>query len=198
MESIILKSKMHCTDLLTKSRCQFLPFHDVQHTLEVFDNVKLIGRMQHINIDGLEPVLLAALFHDTGVSKTYKGHEEVSCVNAIQFLTLHKYPKHKIDIVTGCIKATQMLQKPTTEYEAILCDADLFHLSGKHFRTKNTLLRKEWETHLNLKFSNQEWYLLNLDFLKQHQYPTSFGKIVLSELKQHNLSLFTKYHEVSC
>jgi len=187
MNPIVRKVKKHCLDLLTHSRCNVLPFHCVQHTLEVYKNVQTIGAYQKLNEEELEVLKIAALFHDTGVSATYKGHEDISANNAHIFLSDLKYPMKNIAEVMNCINATKMPQQPKTKLERVICDADLFHLSSKNYMLKNELLRIEWKTYMDLIFTDEDWLKLNLDFLSEHKYHTVYGKNVLQEKKQVNI-----------
>ena len=146
------KVKKHCLFLLKQSRCKILPFHCVEHTLEVYKNVQTIGEYQKCNIEELEVLKIAALFHDTGVSETYKGHEDISANNAQKFLIDFNYSKTKIERVMDIIRATKMPQSPKTKLERIICDADLFHLSSNNYLVKSELVRKEWKEYIGLIF----------------------------------------------
>ncbi len=171
------------------SRCKVLPFHSIQHTLEVYKNVQNIGKQEECNTDELEILKIAALFHDTGVSVTYKGHEDISANNAHSFLTDLKYPVSKIEEVINCINATKMPQNPNSKLEQIICDADLFHLSAKVYMLKNELLRIEWKNYMDLIFTDQDWFKLNLDFLTEHHYHTKYGKKELEVKKLNNINI---------
>ena len=46
----------------------------------------------------MEPIIIAAWFHDTGHSEIYQGHESVSKRLAEGFLRIEGYPKDKIAI----------------------------------------------------------------------------------------------------
>ncbi|WP_051336079.1 HD domain-containing protein [Aquimarina latercula] len=181
-----------CVKILKKSRCKGLPFHDVWHTLDVYEKVNKIGKYYALDQKIMEPLLIAALFHDTGMSEVFEGHEDVSSLLALNFLQSEKYPKTKIDKVLKYINATKMPQNPNSELEAILCDADLFHLSSDLFFKRNQLLRKEWKKHLGLSYTDGEWRELNIKFLQQHTYHTSYGATILEKGKQRNIEkLFT-------
>ena len=45
---------------------------------------------------------------------------------------------------------------------------------------------------MDLIFTDEEWYELNLDFLINHKYHTDYGKNVLQEKKQKNVVLMEK------
>ncbi len=187
MSAIIQKALNHCLRILRESRCNFLAFHNCQHTQDVYNNVKAIGSYEKLNQDDLEIVLLAALFHDTGNTQVFQGHELLSAHTARCFLNRNNYPKDRIEKVTNCILATKMPQLPKTQLEKVLCDADLAHLGSTAFQEKNKCLRLEWHNQLNLSFTTKEWLELNCSFLENHTYFTSFGKKFLEPQKQKNM-----------
>lgn len=141
MRSIVEKVKEHCIQLLTRTNCPELLYHNVEHTLEVFENVQIIGRHEALTQYELDLIKIAALFHDTGVSLKYIGHEKISADNAEKFLNDLKVPKTDISQVVKCILATKIPQDPKSHLERIICDADLFHLASKTYMLKNELLR---------------------------------------------------------
>ena len=187
MEKIIEKAKKHCLNLLKKSRCRFLPFHNVEHTMQVYEYVLKIGAYEERDIQELEPVLLAALFHDTGNATEFKGHENFSTIEANHFLAANNYPIASTILVFGCINATRMPQEPKNSLEKIICDADLFHLGTNSFRKKNKLLRIEWYKYWSISYTDKEWTSLNILFLDQHKFHTKYGQEILEPLKQENL-----------
>lgn len=194
MDTIIKKVKAHCFELFSSSRCNTFPFHNIRHTLDVFENVKTIGEYEGINKEEMEILKIAALFHDTGFSQAYNGHENLSINNAQAFLCKMNYSKENIENVVNCIKATKMPQNPNHILEKIICDADLFHLASPKYKTKNMLLRKEWSLLLDLTFTDEQWKTLNIDFFKNHEYKTSYGKSYLALRKLANIEKM----ETSC
>ena len=189
---IINKAKDYCLDLLTHSRCKVLPFHCIKHTLEVFDNVETIGNYEGINEEEIAILKISGLFHDTGISQEYIGHESISANYANTFLSGLNYPNNAKAEILNCINATKMPQNPKSTLECIICDADLFHLSSSNYLFKNELLRTEWKEYMDLIFTDEEWYQLNLDFLTNHKYHTEYGKNVLQEKKGNNVMLMEK------
>lgn len=172
---------------LDKGRCSNLDFHNRNHTKEVVKAVKKIGCYEGLSNEELEPIIIAAYFHDTGLRHVYKGHEYVSASNAKQFLEVHNYPKEKIKIVMDCILATQMPQSPNNKYEEIICDADLSHLGSRKYFKKNEKLRKEWNVFMKLSFDDTKWKQITIDFLMEHNYLTTYGKEVLRLEKRANV-----------
>lgn len=177
----------YCKDLLTTSKCSALPFHNLQHTKEVVQNVKYLCAAMDINKQNTEILVVAAWFHDTGFSTTYKGHEDESKLIATHFLKKEKVSKDFIEKVNNCIDATKMPQCPTTALAEVLCDADIFHISNSHFFYRKLLLRREWEVYCDKKVTDFEWHKLNLEFLKKHHFRTLYGEDILEQGKQENI-----------
>ncbi len=193
MNLIVRKAKKHCTGLLKGSRCRSLPFHNIRHTIDVYENVLKIGMYANRDMEELEPVLLTALFHDTGNALVFAGHESYSATEASNFLLSQGYPHDKIDLVVNCIKATRMPQRPKNSYEEIICDADLFHLGTKLFPEKNESLRMEWSRYLNTEYSDAAWHSMNMEFLEQHRFYTKYGQEILEPVKQENLKQLKRH-----
>ncbi|SDQ96404.1 HD domain-containing protein [Flagellimonas zhangzhouensis] len=185
---IFAKAELHVVALLQNGACGSLPFHNVQHTLEVYVQVLKVGN--HVGLDPteLERVLLAALFHDVGHVSGFEGHETQSCDLAKAFLEDWDYPSEGLAVVQDCILATRMPQEPKNLMEKVLCDADLFHLGTLSFFNKNALLRKEWAQHRNMQYSDRDWTQLNITFLEGHSFFTTYGQRVLEPVKQENLA----------
>ncbi len=141
----------------------------------------------------MEPLLIAALFHDTGNALSYIGHEGLSAVLARLFLEKQGYCEDKISQVVKCIGATTLPQKPMNQYESILCDADLFHLGTKSFFRINKLLRKEWSQALNKNYSDKEWIFMNINFLRSHTYHTRYARLTLEPVKQKNIHIMESF-----
>ncbi len=186
---MVKKTQQFALGYLEASRCRELPFHNVQHTLDVFLGTITIGQHQKIDTKDLEPVLLAALLHDLGNAHCLEGHEQISIEIAENYLLAQGYGKTKTAMVVYSIQATKMPQKPRNTLGSILCDADLFHLGTSDFLVKNRALRKEWKEFNNREFSDEDWYRLNIDFMDKHSYFTSYGKQILEGGKARNLRL---------
>lgn len=197
--NIVTLTYDHCIDFLENTRCKSLPFHSVEHTKDVYKYVKTIANYEEVFGSDLEPILIASLFHDTGMAQTYVDHEEQSVKYAVEFLKEHDYPEDKLNIVTACILATKMPQNPQTLAEKIICDADLYHLGLESYIFKNERLRAEWEEYFSLKYSDEEWYAINVQFLENQKYHTWFGKTVLKNRKDLNCTMlmerYAKYQE---
>lgn len=188
----------HCEFLFSQSKKGQFPFHNIQHTVEVYERSKTIALFENVSSHEVTLVSIAALFHDTGIVDAYEDHEAMSALYAN--LYLHKLGLLETDIViiTGCIHATKMPQNPHTKLQEIICDADLSHLAADNYLLKNKLLREEWEIELGKTYSDKEWIEMNVDFLKNHNYFTSYGKNVLITGKERNIEILKKVLLMDC
>lgn len=177
----------HIANLLIRELPSDLLFHNFQHTVNVVRGVRTICKNLGLSKEQKEILLLAAWFHDSGLTKTYKGHEVESQNLAKSFLEKHNYPEEKLSQVLACIGATQMPQAPTTLLEKVICDADLFHLSSMEYYHLQVLLLEEWRRVLNKDCTIAEWASENLTFLEEHHYWTTYGQDVLQAGKELNI-----------
>lgn len=184
---MVAQVKEYCTSILTTPQVSKLPFHNLEHTEEVVQNVGFITTAMDCNFRDVDLLTVAAWFHDTGFSETYQNHEEVSQELARQFLKGLAVDKASIQQICNCIEATRMPQHPTNTLAEILCDADIFHISNLHFYYRKLLLRREWEVFCNFKMSDKEWHLLNLDFLEKFHFRSTYGKEYLEKGKLDNI-----------
>lgn len=178
--------QQYCKKILNSNQCSRLPFHNVIHTEEVVNNIKLIGEYLNLTRQQIEPVVIAGWFHDIGFSKIYKGHEDISIGLAEKFLAKENYELAKIEIVISCINATKMPQNPKNKYAEIISDADIFHIGTDDFFYRKLLLRREWEIEFERVYSDIEWHFLNLEFLQKHTFFTPYGKSILMKKKENN------------
>lgn len=185
--NVIHKVREHCYRLINGSHCKDIPFHNWQHTVDVVDAVQCVGDNENVDPDNMELLIIAAYFHDIGNIKTAENHEALSCLHAETFLTAIGFSKKKIIEVVELISVTKLSQTPKSHLEKIMCDADLAHLGKKSFFIRNEALRNEWISINGVEFSNQEWYDLNIRFLENHTFHTSYAKNEYNKVKSENL-----------
>ncbi len=159
-------------------------FHNLDHTREVVKACEMLADYYKVSGEDRLVLMVAAWFHDTGYSSgNPKDHEIISQKLCTEFLEGKATPEF-VAMVNRCINATRVPQSPVTQIEMILCDADLFHLGTESFEERNKLLRKEINKLKDVKINKKEWHKINLHFLQQHQYFTSYGKEKLEPIKQ--------------
>ena len=174
---------------LQKELNPLLSYHNVEHTLGVFNATKLICEGEKIDKQNTVLLLTAALYHDSGFLVDRKNHEEHSCELAKKHLPQFNYTDTDIDFICKIIMATQVHYEPKTIFEKIIKDADLDYLgTDNYFKTSEQLFTEL--KNFNLISSNElEWLDLQIDFLIKHEYYTKTSKNNKAVQKQSTLNL---------
>jgi putative nucleotidyltransferase with HDIG domain len=173
MENNILnKTEEFVKKIYKKQLPNFFLYHNLSHTIEVFEISKTLADQLNVNSEDKEILLLAALLHDIGYANDYDNHEEKSAEQSEEYLSGENYSKEKIEIIKKLILSTKFGSKPETFLEEILHDADFAHVGQKTFFNKGELLRAEWENIKNKKFDNIEWEQIQLHFLMNTKFYT--------------------------
>ena len=157
-------------------------FHNWKHTEDVIRHSQLIAVAE--GIDGVNMLLIktAALFHDLGYVFMHCGHESVGARFAAEVLPGFAYTAEQIELIQGMILATRYPQMPQNELEKILCDADLFYLTGSDIDFQCDCLRLEFETQ-DTCFSDLEWYEFEKRFIVKHHFFTPFAQEAFNKVK---------------
>ncbi|HYG19310.1 MAG TPA: Pycsar system effector family protein [Ohtaekwangia sp.] len=185
---LVLKAKAYAEEVLGQNLPEHFVFHNLQHTRDVARAAEEIGTATQLNGQQLETVLVAAWLHDIGYMQGGEQHEKASADTAANLLRTWGASENKITDVQRTIMATQMPQNPQDVMGQVLCDADLHHLAMQNTDDRNQCLRQEFATVKEMHFKNDaEWIRYNLDFYKQHEYFTDYGKNVLQPLKKENV-----------
>ncbi|NCU32591.1 MAG: phosphohydrolase [Candidatus Moranbacteria bacterium] len=132
-------------------------------------------------------VKTACLFHDSGMLKTYIGHEEASCELVSETLPKFGYLPEAIASINKMIMTTKLPQSAESQLEKIICDADLDYLGRDDFYMISHRLKYEWDIYNIRKTSLKEWYRLQIDFLKNHRFFTRSAITSREQRKQQNL-----------
>lgn len=190
MESKIEKAKSFVSKLLSEQLNPNLLYHNLNHTLSVYQSATEIANALGINGRELEEIQLAALFHDTGFIDTYLGHEKRSCEIAEEFLSNEGLNKDIIDKIKRIILCTDMQNQPNSLEEKIIRDADISYLGEKNMIEHSNLLREEWKLVLDRKYTDKEWYEINIEFLKNHHFFTEYADKKFSHVKDNFISYY--------
>jgi uncharacterized protein len=164
-----------------------LTYHSVAHTIDVLESAIRLAELE--NITGEDKVILqtACLFHDTGMLKTYRGHEEASVEICKELLPEFGYSEGQIKDITGMILTTKLPQCASHNLDKILCDADLDYLGRPDYFMIAHKLKYEWEV-LNIHTTTlQQWYVIQKNFLSGHKYFTKSAIQTRESIKQENL-----------
>lgn len=161
-------------------------YHNFKHTLYVTETALTIGRYEKCNTDELGLIEIAALWHDTGYIKTYKNHEEQSCIIARHFLPDYGITPNNIEIICGMIMATRIPQSPQNKLEEIIADADLEYLGTDAFMPTANDLFKELQ-YINPELTESQWNTIQISFIGKHHFFTNFCKEYREQTKQLHL-----------
>ena len=189
MNDVLKKVELYVKEYFKKNFNDKMIYHNLNHTTEVINIVKLIGESEGLNSDDLEIILIAGWFHDLGHFDICHGHEKISSSIAKEFLEKENYPDEKIEKVIGCICATKIPQNPKNQVEKILCDADLHHLGLSGVEKRGKILREEFEKRNIKKFSDVEWLESSIKFFSEHMYFTNYAKQHFGGQKKMNLQI---------
>lgn len=162
-------------------------YHNLDHTIQVVDKIKILAKEESIGPEDTENLLLAGWFHDLGYIDDADNHEEESRKEAANFLKQYGFSEDRIAKIGELILATDKFYKPKNHLEEIIKDADLYHLaSDDYFRICENLRQEIKEVH-HQKFSKQQWSELNIVFFSKHQFYTKFAKENWQPIKEKNV-----------
>jgi uncharacterized protein len=182
-ESGFLELKSKILTMLHNSLDPRLTYHSPAHTEDVLQQVERIALAEHISETRLTMLMrIAALFHDTGFLRTYKEHEQMSCVIFREAVDTCQFE----EIIIGMIMATRIPQSPVTLPEMIICDADLDYLGRTDFGTISQALKNEFLAFGVIK-NEEEWDQLQVKFFENHQYFTRSSRHDRHPVKQEHL-----------
>lgn len=174
--NILKISEDYAKNLLKDKLSSAYTYHNLDHTIQVVDKIKILAKEENISPEDTENLLLAGWFHDLGYVDDADNHEEESRKIASDFLKQHRFPEERIAKIGELILATDKFYKPKNHLEEVIKDADLYHLaSDDYFRICENLRQEIKEVH-HQKFSKLKWAELNITFFAKHKFYTKFAK----------------------
>lgn len=175
---------------LEKDLPAYYTYHNAEHTKSVVAAAEHLAAKENIKGDDLTILKTAALFHDAGFLQQADGHEEISCLWAREYLPKYGYTGNQIEHICRIIMATRLPQTPVDKLGEILCDADLFYIGKEGYITNASNLYKEFK-HRNIFNTDEEWQLMQVEFLSTHKFFTSAATSELESGKQKILKKLT-------
>jgi len=161
-------------------------YHNYNHTDETLKACKKLSKSYNLTSRDQEVLLLAALFHDTGYIATYDKHEEESVKFMKEYLK-GNYGDEDVKEIESLIMSTKHKTIPDGSLQEILHDADYINLGKKSFDHRADLLRIEWERILQKTYTEEEWALIQLQFLLDTQFKTEDAVLKYNEQKEQNI-----------
>lgn len=164
---------------LSKNHC----FHNLEHTKNVVLAVGIISDHLELNENDKQVIQLAAWFHDTGFLSRPTDNERIGVLIAENYLKTNELDPHLISKVRSCILATKKGVRAKNQLEAVIQDADMFHLTQDNYWAQNSSLRNELYLTSELGYNDEQWYRINLEFLKTLSFKTSYGEKFLEQAR---------------
>jgi|GEM_PF-3283789 len=158
-----------------------------------------ISRIEGLR-DGVRLLVgIMALFHDTGFSKVYDGHEEASVGLVNEFMVNSQFPytAEQMAEVGAGITMTKRVGSPSTMSARVLMDADLSILAHPDFLDWNNALREELKAFPSAKMSrfaqtDADWGTVQMRFFEKHKWFTKTGFDMYEEGKRRNIEDFRR------
>lgn len=174
-------------------------YHNIGHTLDVFRRVRVLANSEWVNDTEQIPLLLAALFHDTGFRDQYDKNEVIWAQYARKWLEKEWYPESWIREVERLIMATIVFSPAPDIFAQILQDADLDNFGRSDCMSKMFLVQKELEAHTPL--SQRQIYDI-FRFLQPYNFQTKTARAERQAKRTQNRAEFgalytTKFWENS-
>ncbi|WP_103864614.1 Pycsar system effector family protein [Aquimarina sp. I32.4] len=189
MLSLLEKTDLFVSELFEKELPNSCIYHNYDHTKRVFKSTKEIIDSINISVEDKEVLLLTALLHDTGYSKSTENHEERSVEIAQDFLIQQNVSQEVINKTASLIMATKMEHDPINLMEKIIRDADASHFAKDYYTETSELLRKEFQLNNVCKFTTTDWLKTNIDlFQNKHLYYTEYAIHNWKPKKEENLA----------
>lgn len=193
MSVLIIEAEKYIFDLFSEKLSSDFVYHNLAHTQRVVKKVEVFIEYLKLSEIDAENLLIAAWFHDSGFIKGAENHEQESVKILTHFLQEKNAENKRIETISALILATKLTHEPVNDLERIIRDADCAHVGDKSFDDKTALLRREWETQANKKFSDAKWIAININFLtKGHKYHSDYALKNWSKGKDKNLSKLLK------
>ncbi|MFV8342545.1 HD domain-containing protein [Flavobacterium sp. XS2P39] len=190
--SLLIEAKEFITKLFKERLDSKYSYHNLEHTKSVVMGIETICSAEKIDLEKTKVLLLAAWFHDAGYIEGVDNHEKKSVEIALGFLQDKNISENIQQKVCDLILATTFNYNPKNILEKIIKDADNAHLAHENYTDLLELLREEWENSINKKYCDDDWYAINIEFLKKHQYFTKFAQKEWQNSKDKNLKLIKK------
>ena len=188
MTDIITKSEEFIKDYFDKNVDSTYTFHSLSHTERTVKNAILLCDNSSVSATDREIVIIAAMFHDSGIAEDYMGHEDKSIEITRHFLEEQNYPAENIEKVVSCINSTKPDQKPESTLDKIIHDANFIHTGKKNYFKRNKELFKEYKNVLKKSYSNTEWIKTNIKFISENDFETEFARENFGDQRLINLS----------
>lgn len=170
-KTVIGMAEKLCNSRMNALGLEFHNWEHVQDMVSALERYKMVhGMPQKL----YENMLLAILFHDTGLAKGRRGHEKESGKIAAQFLAENGFPQKRIGEIVGLIHATDITKKPQTETHRLMRDFDIANtgMGWNDFIRRTQCLYREFRRTGVFGKNNAAW----LEFVSRFVKPRYFSQ----------------------
>lgn len=182
--------------ILEKELSPDLTYHSIKHTKDVHHVCKFYIKHYDIKKDDAKLLEIAAVGHDTGFTKVYRGHEQVSALITSDVMAENGYPQKDIRKVKKMILATKVPQSPRSMLARILCDSDLDYLGRDDFKEIGSTLKQEWKNYEIFPNLDEDFDIIQIGFLKGHSYHTDYAQEHRTPVKVGYIDLLEKNQRI--
>jgi len=175
--SIITQVEVYVRSKYASEFWRDFPYHNLDHTVSVVDLCIEISNALKLSSKSCELLTIAAWFHDLGYSLSYTQHESASKILASEFLTKYAYDETNIQIILELIESTRVdYTDQKNILEEVLFDADRGSIGQDNFHKLGNKLRREWIIHDFALFSDHGWNALQVNYIENTKFKTSYSK----------------------
>lgn len=187
MTDILLQAESYITGLFREKLPWNLLYHNLEHTRDVVQGVREIGKAENLSESDMEIVELAAWFHDAGYTVKYVGHEEESAEIATEVLRYWGYPEERIEVIEQCIMSTKFRHEAKNVLESVLIDSDRLMMGKPEFERRGEDLRAEWGTYLEKTYTDGEWADVQVKYLNETRFYTHYAQLHYDAVRLANI-----------
>jgi HD superfamily phosphodiesterase len=200
-DSKFQQAAQYAMDLMRREILPAFTYHNAAHTLAVVNACNRLAELEGIDEESLRLLLLAAYFHDTGLTSISSTdpdvfqsgravHEERSVQIARNFLSDCDLGEQEMEVIARLIMATKLGHIPTDRLEQIISDADMSSLGQvtETFMVSSEALLQELRSFGVETGDNIEWYKSQKQLLKTYAYHTPAARTLFDENRLLNLA----------
>tara|TARA_R110002073_G_scaffold72537_1_gene177400 strand:- start:396216 stop:396794 length:579 start_codon:yes stop_codon:yes gene_type:complete len=169
-----LKLRKKSLEILHSELSDNLHYHGIDHTLDVLNVCNQYIKRDKIDSRNAKLLRIGALLHDIGFTVSNINHEMHGVEIAKKLMEEFEFSQRDFSIVKGLILATKIPQKPQSNLEKIICDADLDYLGRPDYYKIANRLFKELKAYTEIE-TLDEWNSTQIKFLQAHNYHTKFA-----------------------
>lgn len=193
--NLIADIKKNIFQILWNSESKGFCFHNLQHTLFVFERAKYLSDREKLSGLDKEILLIATLFHDIGNIESYIWHEYISASIAETYLLSLNYPEWKIDKIKKIIISSVPSKYPEDILEMIMKDSDIDNLWRNDFFVCSSLLRQEIAQIQNVYFSDKIRFSNVYKFINTQKFYTDTQNFERADKFKENVDELSKLLE---